>query len=397
MSQREILMGPDLVPAYVAESAPEPTRSEAEVRPIGVPDARLDLLYEVSRKASSAPKASKIIPEIVTTTRQALKAAASSLLLINEETQQLLFEFADGVSSGTLQHVRLDMQSGIAGWVARHGVPLIVNDVASDPRFFGDIDKATGFVTRAVMCSPLVAGGRVIGVIEVLNKLDGSDFDERDLQTLTAVAATAAIAIENSRLHQSIIDGYKGTIAALAAVIDAKDPCTRGHSQRVVEYARMGGESLALSRDELEVLEYAAILHDIGKIAIADSILSKPGELTDEEIQAFREHPVIGANIIRDIPFFNAVWTLVRHHHERYDGLGYPDGVEGEAIPICARLLAVADTFDSITTDRPYRAALGRQHAIEELRRCSGTQFCPTAVDAFVSAWSTQERTAGGL
>lgn len=383
-------MMPDSVPACVEGSAPAAVRSNMDARPVGVPDARLDLLYEVSRKASNAPKASTAIPEIVATTRQALNAAASSLLLIDDEAQHLLFEFADGESGGTLQHVKLDIKSGIAGWVARHGVPLIVNDVASDPRFFGDVDKATGFVTHAIMCSPLVARGRVIGVIEVLNKLDGSDFDERDLQTLTAVAATAAIAIENSRLHQSTIAGYKGTISALAAVIDAKDPCTRGHSQRVVEYALMAGEALGLSQDELEVLEYAAILHDIGKIAIADSVLSKPGKLTEAEARIFREHPVIGANIISDIPFLSRARRLVLHHHERYDGTGYPEGLAGQDIPLAARLLAVADTFDSITTDRPYRAALGKQHAIDELQRCSATQFCPVAVDSFISAWSTR-------
>jgi HD-GYP domain-containing protein (c-di-GMP phosphodiesterase class II) len=383
-------MTPDLVPAFIAESARQPVRSNMEARPVGAPDTRLDLLYEVSRKASNASKASTAIPEIVTTTRQALNAAASSLLLIDEDGQHLLFEFADGASGGTLQQMRLDIKSGIAGWVARHGVPLIVNDVASDPRFFGDVDKTTGFVTRAVMCSPLVARGRVIGVIEVLNKLDGSDFDDRDLQTLTAVAATAAIAIENSRLHQSAIAGYKGTISALAAVIDAKDPCTRGHSQRVLEYALMAGEALGLPQDEIEILEYAAILHDIGKIGIADSILTKPGKLTEEEARVFREHPVIGANIIADIPFLSRARRLVLHHHERYDGMGYPDGLAGEDIPLAARLLAVADTFDSITTDRPYRAAPGKQHAIDELRRCSGTQFCPIAVDSFIAAWSTQ-------
>jgi len=362
-----------------------------DAHPADAPDSRLDLLYEVSRKASNASKASAAIPEIVATTRHALNAAASSLLLIDEDGEHLLFEFADGASGGTLEHVRLDIHSGIAGWVARYGVPLIVNDVTSDPRFFGDIDKSTGFVTRAIMCSPLVAQGRVIGVIEVLNKLDGSDFDERDLQTLTAVAATAAIAIENSRLHQSAIAGYKGTISALAAVIDAKDPCTRGHSQRVVEYALMAGEALGLSQDELEVLEYAAILHDIGKIGIADGILSKPGKLTEKESRTFREHPVIGADIIADIPFLSRARTLVLHHHERYDGMGYPDGLTGEDIPLGARLLAVADTFDSITTDRPYRAALGMHHAIHELQRCSATQFCPVAVDSFISAWSIRQ------
>jgi HD-GYP domain-containing protein (c-di-GMP phosphodiesterase class II) len=355
-------------------------------------DIRLDLLLEIGKKASSASEVSKIVDEIVTMTRQTLRASASSLLLIDEEKQELYFEFADGTAGGRLRQARLSIQSGIAGWVARHGCPLIVNDVTKDRRFFAEVDKSTGFVTKAIMCVPLVVRGKVIGVIEVLNKLDGSDFNNKDLEILVAVATTAAIAIENSKLHQLVIDGYKGTMKALAAAIDAKDPYTRGHSQRVVDYALLCGLSLSLPQKELEVLEYASILHDIGKIAIADSILSKPGYLTAEEYCAFLEHPVIGANMIDSIPFLKAVRGIVLHHHERYDGSGYPDGLKGNDIPMGALILAVADTFDSITTDRPYRAALSADHAIHELRRCSGSQFSPIAVDAFISGFEKRSQ-----
>ena len=387
-------MRPNLARTDETELAIRPlpfgTKAQRRIRDAGQTEAhdiRLDLLYKVGKRASSASEVSKMVDEIVTMTRQTLRASASSVLLIDEERQELLFEFADGAAGGVLKQVRLGIQSGIAGWVARHGCPIIVNDVTRDKRFFADVDKATGFVTRAIMCAPLVTRGKVIGVVEVLNKLDGSDFNEQDLETLVAVGATAAIAIENSKLHQSVIDGYKGTMKALAAAIDAKDPYTRGHSQRVVEYALLGGVALSFSQEELEVLEYASILHDIGKIGIADSILSKPGHLNAEEYNAFLEHPVIGANIIDGIPFLNAVRALVLHHHERYDGLGYPDGLKGDDIPMGARLLAVADTFDSITTDRTYRTALSAEHAINELRRCSRDQFCPIAVEAFISAF----------
>jgi HD-GYP domain-containing protein (c-di-GMP phosphodiesterase class II) len=237
-----------------------------------------------------------------------------------------------------------------------------------------------------------MARGKVIGVVEVLNKENDGDFNEQDLETLVAVSATAAIAIQNSKLHQSVIDGYKGTIKALAAAIDAKDPYTCGHSQRVVEYALMAGAALSLSPVELEVLEYAGILHDIGKIGIADNILCKPGNLTEEEYCAIPEHPVIGANIIEGIPFLKEARTLVLYHHERYDGLGYPEGLKGEDIPLGARLLTVADSFDSMTTDRPYHAALNINHALDELRRCAGTQFCPIAVKAFISGFEELRR-----
>ena len=199
----------------------------------------------------------------------------------------------------------------------------------------------------------------------------------------------AATVIENAKLHQEVADGYKSTIRALAASIDAKDPYTRGHSQRVTEYALLGAISLPMSQEDLEVLEYAGILHDIGKIGIPDSILSKPGTLTPEEWDIVRRHPVTGANIMKDIPFLEESRRLVLHHHERYDGTGYPDGLIGNDIPLGARLLAVADTFDSMTSDRSYRAALSINDTLNELRKCCGTQLCPVAVEAFVSSLNT--------
>ncbi len=197
----------------------------------------------------------------------------------------------------------------------------------------------------------------------------------------------AATVVENAKLHRKVAEGYKSTIIALAASIDAKDHYTRGHSQRVTEYALMGALSLSMSPEELENLEYAGILHDIGKIGIPDSILTNPGYLTAEEWRIIRQHPVIGANITRDIPFLEESTKLLLHHHEKYDGTGYPDGLQGEDIPLGARLLTVADSFDSMTTDRSYRAALSTEYAIEELQRCTGTQFCPVAVSSFISEY----------
>jgi HD-GYP domain-containing protein (c-di-GMP phosphodiesterase class II) len=349
-------------------------------------DARLKLLYEVGRQVGSISELRQWVEQITQMTQKTMKSAASSVLLLDEKKNELVFEIAEGEAGVGLKQVRISVHSGIAGWVARNGKPLIVNDVKRSRFWNKDIDKSTGFVTKSIMCAPLLAHNKAIGVLEVLNKLDGSDFTEQDLETLVSVASSAAIAIENSRLQQSVIDGCKSTIRALAATIDAKDPYTCGHSQRVVEYALLGGTSLSLSREELGVIEYAGILHDVGKIGIPDYILTKPGQLTDEEYRIMRKHPIISANIIDAVPFLEAAKKLILHHHERYDGLGYPDGLEGDDVPIGAYLLAVADTFDAITTDRPYRAALSVQHAIDELHRSSGTQLCPIAVDAFVSA-----------
>ena len=348
---------------------------------------RLALLCEVGKRAGLSSQLTRLIDRITRMTQNTLNAMASSVLLFDDDEQELFFEVASGPVKKTLRRIRVGTQSGIAGWVACNGKPLIVNDVTKDQRFDKGTDIITGFVTRSIICAPLLVRGRVIGVIEVLNKLDASDFTGRDLETLVSVASTAAISIENARLHKTVIDAYKSTIKALAAAIDAKDPYTRGHSQRVMEYALLGGTALSLSRKELEDIEYAGILHDIGKIAIPDSILNKPNSLLPSEWEMVHKHPVTGASMLAGIPFLERSRELILHHHERYDGNGYPDGLKGEEIPIGARLIAVADAFDTMTTDRAYRAALTADYCISELYGCSGTQFCPVAVEAFVTGF----------
>jgi HD-GYP domain-containing protein (c-di-GMP phosphodiesterase class II) len=351
---------------------------------------RLDLLYQVGRKVGSASQMARLVQQITRMTQSALSASASSVLLLDDQKQELIFEVAEGQAGKQLRRIRLNHQAGIAGWVAHHGKPLVINDVSKDERFNKGIDEITGFSTRAIICAPLIVHSKIIGVIEVLNKVDGSDFSSQDLETLVSVASTAAISIENLRLNQTLLDAYKSTIKALAAAIDAKDPYTRGHSEHVTEYALLGANSISFTEEELEDLEYAGILHDVGKIGIADSILNKPGPLTAEEGDIISTHPQIGANMLKDIPFLEKARELILHHHERYDGKGYPDGLKGEAIPMGARLLAVADSFDAMTSDRPYRAALSTAFAIIELKRCSGTQFCPVAVDAFITGFRTK-------
>jgi HD-GYP domain-containing protein (c-di-GMP phosphodiesterase class II) len=346
---------------------------------------RLELVYEVSKKIGSAPRMTQLLEHVIKMTQQTLGASAASILLFRNNDQELFFEVASGPVSKALRQVKLNTQYGIAGQVARTGKPIIVNDASRSPNFHKMIDETTGFATRSLICAPLATHYKILGVIEVLNKQDGSEFDEQDLEAVVSVANTAAMAIENTRLHQSILEAYTGTIRALAAAIDAKDPYTRGHSQRVMEYSLLTGGYLSIDRDDMETLEYAAVLHDIGKLAIESKILNKPGALDESEWEIVRAHPVIGANILRSVPFLEKASELVLCHHERFNGQGYPNKLKGEDIPLGARIIGVADAFDTMTTDRSYRSALSVEHAVRELNNCSGGQFCPEAVKAFVS------------
>jgi putative nucleotidyltransferase with HDIG domain len=169
----------------------------------------------------------------------------------------------------------------------------------------------------------------------------------------------------------------------LAAAVDAKDSYTRGHSDKVAAYAVMIGEELGLSHDQRIALEMAAYLHDIGKIGIKEEILLKPGKLTDDEMAQMSHHPLIGANILKPVGFPWPITPIVRHHHERWDGDGYPAGLKGEEIPLLARVLTVADAFEAMTADRPYRRGITPEEGLEELMRCAGTQFDARVVTAF--------------
>ncbi|MFC1967075.1 HD domain-containing phosphohydrolase [Chloroflexota bacterium] len=367
--------------------------SKEETKPANTPDetqeykTRLNLLHDVSREVASSSQLTRLVEKITRMTQNSLNAAASSVLLLDREEEELLFEVAQGDVRKQLKKVKFNAQAGIAGWVTTHSKPLIINDVTQDPRFNADVDKTTGFVTRSIICAPLIVHRKTIGVIEVLNKIDGSSFTGKDLEALVSVASTAAMSIENLRLHQAIVDAYKGTIKALAAAIDAKDHYTRGHSQRVTEYGLLAANQLSFPDDELEIIEYACILHDIGKIGVPENILGKPAALTMEEQKIVAQHTITGADMLKDISFLKKARVLILHHHERYDGSGYPKGIIGQAIPMGARLIAVCDAFDAMTTDRPYRRALSKDYAIGELYRCSGQQFCPVSVDALIAGF----------
>jgi HD-GYP domain-containing protein (c-di-GMP phosphodiesterase class II) len=200
--------------------------------------------------------------------------------------------------------------------------------------------------------------------------------------SLVALAAGASREIERRRRESQ--DTFVQTLTTLAETIDLRDPYTAGHSRRVAAYSRLLAEDIGLSDAECDAIENAALLHDIGKVGVPDAVLFKNGPLDDEERLLIRAHPVIGAGLIADMPTMCDIYPCILHHHERWDGRGYPDGLSGENIPIGARVIAVADSFDAMTTDRPYRAGLGADAAIQELMRGENTQFDKRCVLAFV-------------
>jgi len=237
---------------------------------------------------------------------------------------------------------------------------------------------------KGIFCIPLIIRGKAIGVLNCYIDKHYSQKDD-ELGLLENLCSQVSIALENSRLFQNLEKTYFDTIAALAASIDAKDHYTHGHSEKVMEYSVAIAEELELGEEQITAIKFAGLLHDIGKIGVDDSILKKPGSLTDTEREEIEMHPVYGTRIVEKVEFLRKIGTLTYHHHERFDGTGYPDGLKGEQIPIGARILSVADTFDAMTSSRSYRKALPYETAIQEIKRCSGSQFDPKIVKAFLT------------
>jgi putative nucleotidyltransferase with HDIG domain len=276
---------------------------------------------------------------------------------------------------------------GIAGWVAQNCKPLLVPDVTKDPRFYKQADEKSKFVTKSILAVPLMAHQKLIGVVEVLNKKSGESFAPEDVTLLEALAHQSAVAIENAKLYRDLQSSFLSTVSALAAAVDAKDSYTAGHAQRVTEYSVHIAEEMGLSAADVETVRLSGLMHDLGKIGISESILSKPGRLTDEEFAEMKRHPGVGATILSSVQGLAHVIPGIHRHHERVDGRGYPDGLKGDDIPLVGRIIGVADTFDAMTSDRVYRHRLTDQEGIDELKRFSGQQFDAKVVEAFLKAY----------
>ncbi|GAB4277433.1 MAG: hypothetical protein Kow0029_20100 [Candidatus Rifleibacteriota bacterium] len=346
-------------------------------------------LLEVGRVVSSTLDLKELLTKIMNTATRVMRCETSTVYLVDEVTNELYFHLVQGDPNvgAKLQEIRLPLGTGLAGWCAQNNKPVIVPDTEKDPRFFKGADKKSGFVTRSMICVPMRLKDKVIGVLQVLNRTGDIPFNEHDLEMLENVANQAVSAIENARLYENIQKVYLSTIEVLATAIDAKDPYTQGHSRRVTQYSVAIAEELNLTRKEIENVRYAGLLHDVGKIGIKDSIIRKPGRLTDEEYAIIKKHPAIGAKILKPVDFLADKIPGVLHHHEYYDGRGYPDHLTGESIPLDGRIICVADAFDAMTTNRPYRKGLTVKTAIGELQKFSGKQFDPVCVEAFLRAF----------
>lgn len=349
------------------------------------PDRRLaeyEALLDISVRLAGTLDLLTVLELALENAEEVCRAETSSIWELDEERQELFFRVVRGTAAGEIRGLRVPVGQGIVGSVAATGQPEMVNDVAADPRWHGD--SGGEFRTRAILAVPLLAHGRVIGVLQLLNPVGRDAFTGEDVWRTRLFAAILAPPLQSARLYAEQQRQYLCMVTALAESLEKKDTYTGGHVRRVVGYSMLLGAELGLSREELKDLWLAATLHDIGKIGVPDHILGKPAPLDREELAVMQRHTVFGAEIVSHLAN-PRILLGVRSHHERIDGRGYPDGLAGEQIPLVPRIIAVADTYDAMTTSRPYRQGLPPGRAVEEILAGAGTQFCPRVVGAFRS------------
>ena len=345
--------------------------------------ARLSTLYKVGLAINSNMENENIFRLIVDTTAETLHADIGYIIIHDKQRNALRVDTLVGHNDVPHGEIYLPIKStSVSGWVLNNAKPLLISDINDAPQF--DRFSALGYERKTLICAPLIVRDEVIGTITVVNKNDGSTYTNEDLGLLTTIAAQASIAIKNAMLYEDQQKTYLNTIHALVSAIEASDSYTRGHSERVTRYSLAIARKLGLSAERLKIMERAAVLHDIGKIGINVSLLHKVERLTREDVLDLQQHPNIGIKILEPIEFLNDVRLCIVQHHERFDGKGYPNGVAGEELLLESRILAIADSFDAMTSDRPYRKALPLDVAIKELIDFSGSQFDPSIVPHFV-------------
>lgn len=285
----------------------------------------------------------------------------------DELDDHLSYAGGSGVSNAILQSVRLSREIGLSRYLLAKQDAIILLDEPMPE----DAEREARFILRFGFecCYPLVVKSQLIGIVFIGSKVNRQRYTSDDLELFKSVCTSAATGLENARLYGELQSTYLSTIKVLVSAIEAKDAYTRGHTDRVSEYARMIAEEMKLSKKDVEIVCFGAALHDIGKLGVYENILNKPSELTEQEWEVVRSHPEIGANIIKNMKFLESACDLVRHHHERLDGKGYPDRLKGNEISLGARIVAVADSFDAMTSDRPYRRAYSLEESVDQLKK----------------------------
>ncbi len=351
-------------------------------------------LLEAAKQLNSNLEIEEVFQNILLQMVTMVGAEAGTLWVLDQDGEEIKVVAAYGESADKIVNIRLKKDEGIAGKVIMSGEPVLIRNVQEHPDWSNRVDESSGFVTKSMITVPLTVKGKVLGSLQLLNKKQCEFFNEADVSLAVALASQSAMALHNSQMYDELQQMFLSMIRTLAKVLDARDPYTAGHSERVANYSVWIAGKLGMAADKKKELYKAALLHDVGKIGIPDDILRKPARLTKEEYDSIKLHTVIGADILSNMEPKRAMADVIqtaRSHHERMDGSGYPDGLKGNEISLFARIVGVADTFDAMTTARSYSKGMPYRDAAEELIRCKDTLFDSAIVDAFTTVLGESE------
>jgi putative nucleotidyltransferase with HDIG domain/PAS domain S-box-containing protein len=348
----------------------------------------IKVMHEIDRAILSTLEPQEILETAVRMVAKLVSCERATVTLVDREGKGFIYAAGFGLPfmpKGTF----VKFSDTSATDVVKTGRPQYASDLTKtgELRALENRLVKEGFISH--MRVPIVQKGQIAGVLSVGSRRHSS-FSPEDLSTVEKLAGQVALALENSRLVTDLEELFIGTVRSLSGAIDAKSEWTAGHSKMVTETSLAIGKVMGLDEEALKRLELTGLLHDTGKIGTYEGILDKPGKLSPEELTIMRKHPEKGAEIVEPIKPLKDIIPAIRHHHEHYDGAGYPDGLKGTDIPLFSRIITVADTVDAMGSDRPYRKGLPMEVIIEELKRCSRTQFDPAVVDAFLKTLKIQ-------
>jgi putative nucleotidyltransferase with HDIG domain len=343
----------------------------------------LNLVYDLCPQIASKHEPISIGEELVAQTAEILDCRRVSLLCYDKEENVLSVLASRGLPSEVTTS-KIPAVGSVCEELLLNDDLLMLADTADHPYFKLMSRGAYDGTVFAIARMPLRVHGQLIGLLTATERRNNAPFTAREGKLMMALATMGAITLQNSRLDQRLNETFISVIQCLCSAVDAKDPYTHNHSARVSALAVRIGRQLGLAPDALRDLRLAALVHDVGKIGVPEHILSKSDRLDRDEWMVMQKHPEFGAKILSQSKELERIALVVLYHHERYDGEGYPAGLKGEEAPLHSRIITTADTFDAITTARSYREARPHQVAIDEIKRCSGTQFDPMIVEAFL-------------
>jgi len=355
---------------------------EATAEELRQTQERLQAVYAANQIMSSERDLGKLFANVMDHIFALIPAHHGVILLRDRHNGELITEY---VKTDEEKH-EITISSSIVRRASENREAVITYDAADDSRFDANQSIISHNISSA-MCVPLLYQKEVLGVIYVDTRGTANAFVSTDLELLVALAGPAAIAIRNAQYVQELEQAFEDTLTVLASAIELRDHYTVGHTWRVTNFSIEIARELKWSEEKIKEVQMGGVLHDVGKIAVEDAVLRKPDKLTDEEFAKIKIHPERGAQLLEDVERLHALIPYCLYHHERFDGKGYPFGLSGEEIPLEGRLVAVADTFDALTSNRPYRKGFDPEKAIGIIEECKGTQFDPACADALIRAY----------